>query len=144
MFGSFYATRDLALAGRESRGFKMTRCEYAEHLLVELLNRAAVLESGAYWRAFDSTRKDTCYIEKLESLKEAVELFIDDCREARARARRARLVTGELESDLVCAYSDGTGDPELDRFGGELLTEKQIDAEESAEVEAMTPAGGVS
>ena len=124
MFGQFYARRDLAVAGNRTV-MGMTQLDYAQDLLAELLNRAMVLDVGANRRVSESGRdpKDVDYVEKLEALRDAVGVFMEDIDEARTRALRVRLVTSRPEERLVVSCTASASDSDLEWTGGALVAE---------------------
>ena len=119
MFGEYYHRYDHSLAA-SAEWTCGTRVEYAEELLKDILNRAAVLESGTFRQASESGPEHPSH---LEALRDAVEVFLADCSEARIRARRARLVSKIDNTDLVDTASNSVEAVEkLKQIGGELMT----------------------
>jgi hypothetical protein len=107
MFGRLYQRRDDALSGPDG-GATTSPAAYACALLAELLDRARVL---------DAVRRGSH--EVADDLTVAVDLFLIDAEEARARGLRAR---------LFCRTADGRLDPwsidpadDLRDLGGELV-----------------------
>jgi hypothetical protein len=105
MFGRHYHQRDIAVAASSSHSHA-----YACALLAELLDRARLLEG---------VRRTPGRRDRGEPLAVAVDLFLLDVAEARARGLRAR---------LFCRTPDGHLDPwsvdpgdDLHDLGGELV-----------------------
>ena len=121
MFGQFYARRDLAVAGHH---MGMTQLDYAQDLLAELLNRATVLNAGANHHVFEYDHElKVDYIDRLEVLRDAVGVFMEDIDEARTRALRVRLVTSRPEERLVVSCTASVSDSDLEWTGGALVAE---------------------
>jgi hypothetical protein len=107
MFGSRYHTLDQALAAGE-----IDQLKYARRLLVELVNRAAVL----------SALVDDSESGSLQALNDfvlpAIEIFRSDVKEIIARAARAGLV--RTVDDLTAMEGQAYA-PEVRNFGGPLV-----------------------
>ncbi|HEX9581615.1 MAG TPA: hypothetical protein VF970_10975 [Gemmatimonadales bacterium] len=131
MFGQFYHRRDQGVAGKPSER-TTTRLEYAAGLLAELLNRAENLYDGQWRRAFEVKNEDAAdYLEAMEAFFLAGRAFLHDCREARVRAQRVRLVY-EDRSGFLIPFMDGvpyTAEADLAKIGGALVPD--VDDEEA-------------
>ena len=109
MFGSFYCQRDRAVAGRAGT-FELSSGAYACLLLAELLDRAEALAA---------TREVASPGHADSPLGRAVELFLLDADEARARGLRARLFC-RAETGRLDPWSVDPTDT-LEDLGGELV-----------------------
>jgi hypothetical protein len=109
MFGSFYVQRDAAISGNGGQ-LSLSVDTYACVLLAELLDRARVL--AAVRRAGPGDCGE-------EPLADAVEVFLLDVEEARARGLRARLFS-RTPSGRLDPWSVDPSD-NLEDLGGELV-----------------------
>ena len=111
MFGRYYASRDADLLSQ-----KQSREEYAIELLTELLNRSLPL-AGLHIACIEE-EEGPAQQEKLETLAAAVEGFLRDVEETRARGARARLFSRGDFGTVDDACVDGS---DLADLGGSLV-----------------------
>lgn len=132
MFGALVYSRDRDLTAATAQDpAAATRHDeqllYAQELLAGLLNRAAVLKEGAYWlafeRHFEAAEKAGEYQLALENLAGAVAIFLEDCDEARLRAKRARLVNTDSQTKGLVETGCVESDEDLAAIGGALVPE---------------------
>lgn len=133
MFGQFTVRRDQDLVAAKDP--QAAQLFYARELLAEVLNRASILGEGPYWVAFERHLRseerrpvDPEYVSALENLAGAVRLFLEDCDEARVRARRARLVCPDLQTAALVRTDSVEPDEDLAEIGGPLIADPEAGA----------------